>query len=81
MFMNGRGFRGYTSEIVQGRLAVKTQLLKGGFWWCAAPDTSDRAWVVTVGDNNFYEVGLADVKDLASVRCVRDDFRAIEKEE
>ena len=81
MFMNGRGFRGYTSEIVEGRLAVKRQLLKGGFWWCAASDSSDRAYVVTVGDNNFYEVGLADVKDLASVRCVSDDSRLIKKED
>ena len=75
VFGRGRGFRGYTSEITEGRLAVKKQLLKGGFWWCQAEEGSDRAYVVTVGDNNFYEVGLADVKDLASVRCVMDDDR------
>jgi uncharacterized protein (TIGR02145 family) len=75
VFGRGRGFRGYTSEITEGRLAVKKQLLKGGFWWCQAPDGADKADVVTVGDNNFYEVGLADVKDLASVRCVQDDER------
>lgn len=81
MFIGGRGFKGYTSEMTQGRLAIKTQILKGGFWWCQAPDTAYRAYVATVGDNNFYDVGLADVKDLASVRCVRDDFRLIKKEE
>lgn len=75
IFGRGRGFRGYTSEVVQGQLAVKKQLLKGGFWWCQAPEESDKAYVVMVGDNNFYEVGLADVKDLASVRCVKDDDR------
>lgn len=75
VFGRGRGFRGYTSEITEGRLAVKKQLLKGGFWWCQAPDGADKADVVTVGDNNFYEVGRADVKDLASVRCVQDDER------
>jgi len=75
IFGRGRGFRGYTSEIAEGRLAVKKQLLKGGFWWCQAPDGADKADVVTVGDNNFYEVGRADVKDLASVRCVQDDER------
>lgn len=81
MFMNGRGFKGYTSEMIHGRLAVKTQLLKGGFWWCSTQYKESRAYVVTVGDNNFYEVGDADTKDLASVRCVKDDFRIIEKEE
>ena len=75
IFGIGRGFRGYTSEIVQGQLAVKKQMLKGGFWWCEAPEEADRAYVVTVGDNNFYDRGIADVKDLASVRCVKDDER------
>lgn len=80
IFGRGRGFRGYTSEVAEGRLAVKKQLLKGGFWWCQAEEGADRAYVVTVGDNNFYEVGLADVKDLASVRCVMDDDRIKSKD-
>jgi len=81
MFNKLDGFRGYRMDSIDGSAVVKTQLLHGGFWWCSEAKESSRAYVVKVGDNVFYEVGLADIRDLASVRCVKDDDRKKESKE
>jgi uncharacterized protein (TIGR02145 family) len=76
MFRKLEGFKGYSADTSAGIPMMKRQMLKGGFWWCQETDTSKaRAFVVKVGENCFYEVGMADIKDLASVRCVQDDYR------
>jgi len=80
MFSKLGGFRGYSADSLNGSATVKTQILRGGFWWCWESKDAERAFVIKVGDSGFYEVGLADIKDLASVRCVKDDWRR-EKQE
>jgi uncharacterized protein (TIGR02145 family) len=68
------GFKGFRSDTITGKVFKKTQHIKGGFWWCQETNSENtKAYVVKIGENMFYEVGMADIWDLASVRCIKKE--------
>lgn len=72
MFGGQRGFKGYHNDTVNNQIVRGTQILSGGFWWTSDLH-GDRAYVIKVFPNLFYERGLADVWDNAAVRCIKED--------
>jgi len=65
------GFRGYRSAIEDSSIVKKIQVLTGGFWW-ASDKLGNRAYVIKLTNNNW-DIGLADIWDYATVRCVKDE--------
>jgi uncharacterized protein (TIGR02145 family) len=65
------GFKGYHSAIEDSTIVKKTQILNGGFWW-AADTLGNRAYVIKL-TNDTWDIGLADIWDYATVRCVKDE--------
>lgn len=72
MFGKLSGFIGYHSAVSDNDIIKERQLLKGGYWW-AADTIGSRAYVIKITENNTYDIGVADVWDNASVRCVKDE--------
>lgn len=72
MFSGQKGFKGYHNDTVNSQIVIGTQILSGGFWWTTEAK-GERAYVVKIHPNLFYETGVADIWDNAAVRCVRDE--------
>ena len=70
MLKSGNGFKGYHSAISDSLIIKESQILEGGFWW-ASDSLGSKAYVIKVTET--WEIGLADVWDYATVRCVKDE--------
>jgi len=67
-----KGFKGFKSDTISGRIFKKETTMNGGFYW-SQTDDDYRSWGIEIETNFNVNKGKADKSDFLSVRCIKKE--------
>lgn len=67
-----KGFKGFKSDTINGKILRKETIINGGFYWSLTSD-EHKAWGIEIETNFNVNKGKADKADFLSVRCIKEE--------
>lgn len=67
-----KGFKGFKSDTINGKIQRKETIINGGFYWSSTSD-DHKSWGIEIETNFNINKGKADKSDFLSVRCVKEE--------